>query len=424
MDVAVIGAGPTGLFMSIALARRGHAVVLIDRDPGPTRGGTWNRRGVMQFHHAHTFRPQVAAALAAELPDVLDALLRAGAGMPSVDGPLLMRRELFERVLRRCAATQSGITHMTAHVDAVVIEGRRATGVSAAGRTVRADLVVDATGRAARLTDALRPPGQHAQCGAAYVTRQYRLDGPLGPVNSPVGLSLSMSGYAALAFVHDNRTFSITLIHDGGLRELRQDAVFEAAVAEIPELCDWADRARSTPLTGALAGGTLSNSYRGQSPVAGLVSVGDAVCTTTPLAGRGVALAYMQAQKLVELLTDTGDVATEFDAWCTTNIRPWFDDHVHADTERLRRWAGEDVDVTRPLPSDLIVAAAAADPQLRPLVGPYTSMTALPSSLAPAEPRARAIFASGWRPPLPPGPDRRRLAELCGERELCAPAHR
>ena len=34
MKVAIIGAGPTGLIMGIGLARRGHQVTAVDRDPG------------------------------------------------------------------------------------------------------------------------------------------------------------------------------------------------------------------------------------------------------------------------------------------------------------------------------------------------------------------------------------------------------
>ena len=79
MRVAIVGAGPTGLFTALALARRGHAVVVSTAIPGPRRTGSGARRGVMQFHHPHAFRPQVADALRAELPDVLDALLAAGA---------------------------------------------------------------------------------------------------------------------------------------------------------------------------------------------------------------------------------------------------------------------------------------------------------------------------------------------------------
>ena len=39
-------------------------------------------------------------------------------------------------------------------------------------------------------------------------------------------------------------------------------------------------------------------------------------------------------------------------------------------------------------------------------------MTAGPSSLDAVEPRARAVYASGWRPGFDPGPSRRELVEL------------
>ncbi len=57
MKVAVIGAGPVGLVLAAALARRGCDVTLVDRDPGPPESGSWARKGVMQFHHAHAIRP-------------------------------------------------------------------------------------------------------------------------------------------------------------------------------------------------------------------------------------------------------------------------------------------------------------------------------------------------------------------------------
>ncbi|MCW2685435.1 MAG: dependent oxidoreductase [Mycobacterium sp.] len=40
-------------------------------------------------------------------------------------------------------------------------------------------------------------------------------------------------------------------------------------------------------------------------------------------------------------------------------------------------------------------------------------MHALSASLAVAEPLARRIFDSGWRPTVPTGPTRDELAELC-----------
>jgi 2-polyprenyl-6-methoxyphenol hydroxylase-like FAD-dependent oxidoreductase len=425
----IVGAGPAGLYTAIALARRGRDVVVLDRDPGPARDGTWPRKGVMQFHQAHAMRRQSIDVLREGMPDVLKGLLDAGASisMTADDQPtvLLCRRMLLDWVLRRAAEAQ-GVNVVTGHVDGVLRERGRAVGVEVDGVAQPADLVIDASGRANRISGAARPRGESHDCGATYVSRQYRLrpGATWGPVNSPIGLSLSLSGYAAIAFLHDNRAFSITFVHDGRdkrLRALRHDDVFEAAVRAVPTLSEWTEPSRSSPITGVLPGGRLYNSYRSQlddaqRPITpGMVAVGDAVCTTTPLAGRGVSLALLQAQELVRILDhelDIDSATIQFDQWCTDHIRPWFDDHRYADADRVRRWSGEDVDLSCRLPSDLIVAAAEADPALHEIVGPYVTMDALPASLTPAQDRAREIYASGWRPQVPDGPNREELSEV------------
>ena len=430
MRTVVVGAGPTGLFTGIALARRGHDVVVVDRDAGPPPKGSWRRRGVMQFHQAHTFRGQVVDVMGAEMPDVLDDLVAAGAAVAATpdDRPvaLLCRRITFERVVRRAAAAQRGLTLFTGHVDRLVTDHGRALGIAIGARAVTGDIVIDASGRASRFTDGLRPSAEGGDCGAVYVTRQYRLrhGAQPGPVNSPIGLSLSLAGYMAIAFIHDAGTFSITFIHDGTdrrLRALRYDEAFDEAVRAVHQLSEWIHPLRSQPISPALPGGRLYNTYRGllrdgRPALPGLISVGDAVCTTTPLAGRGVTLALLAAREMVRILDRArGDILSatiEFDRWCTQNIRPWFDDHRYTDADRIRRWSGGDVDISRRLPSDLIVAAAEADPQLKGIVGPFTIMDALPASLAPAEQRARAIYAGGWRPPIAAGPTRDELSAV------------
>ena len=78
----------------------------------------------------------------------------------------------------------------------------------------------------------------------------------------------------------------------------------------------------------------------------------------------------------------------------------------------MRSWQGADIDLTRPLTSAAIVAAGRADARIAPLLGGFLAMTELPASLAPAEPLARAVYESGWRPPLSDGPTRDELVEL------------
>ena len=262
------------------------------------------------------------------------------------------------------------------------------------------------------------------------MSRQYRLrrGASEGPTNAPPGLITVYPGYIAIVFPHDNRTFSALIAQataDRDLAGLRRLAAFESATQAIPPLAIWTDPRRSRPITPVLRGGHLYNAYRGQRNEAGLIALpglialGDAVCTTNPSLGRGIATSFLQAQRLVALLdepgTDFGDVALAFDDWCAEHIKPWFADHVYADAERQRRWAGSDVDVSRRLPSDLIVAAAEAHPELNSTIMPYFMMRALPSSLAAIEPRVREIYAGGWRPAIPEGPSRSELADVIAQ---------
>ena len=60
----------------------------------------------------------------------------------------------------------------------------------------------------------------------------------------------------------------------------------------------------------------------------------------------------------------------------------------------------------------MVVAAAEVEPRLGPYVGPYVTMAALPATLTPVEPLARAVFRGGWRPPHAEGPSRDRLVEI------------
>ncbi|MHA6783358.1 FAD-dependent oxidoreductase [Pseudonocardia saturnea] len=426
MRIAVVGAGPTGLFSAIALARRGHAVTVVDRDPGPRPDGSWDRAGVMQFHHPHAFRGQVVEALSAEMPDVLDALIAAGAE-PAQPAGLRCRRMVFERALHAAARAEPGVTLLCGHADRVLVDRGRATGLRVDGQPLGADLVLDASGRSGRIGRGLRAPAQGGDCGQAYVSRQYRLrpGAEFGPLTMPIAAVAYYPGYAVIAFPHDNGVFSVVVLRAGDDRALiglREAAAYEAVAAAVPLLATWTDPARSTPLTGVLPGGRLDNTWRGQLddagdvPLPGLVFVGDAVCTTNPSAGRGITTSLLQVRRLLELLAehprDPESATRALDAWTTAEIKPWFDDHVVCDGGLAARWAGADVDLDRPLPSDLVGAAAMVDPSLMPVVGPYLAMRALPATLDEVQPRAREIYATGWRPPVPEGPTRDELVDL------------
>ena len=428
MKIVIIGAGPTGLTLGAALARRGHGVVAVDPDPGPEPDGTWRRRGVMQFEHAHGFRPQVRELLLAEWPEAYDEWIGLGGeeltvGIPGSPPVVVMRsrRRTYERALRGAAARVRGFSLRTGRVERLLQERGRVVGVVVDGRAVPADLVVDASGRAPRLGGpVVEEIG--GECGLAYVDRRYRLrqGAEPGPLTQPYVWGGSFDGFDAMVFPHERGHFSVVIVRptsDHALKQLRHRELFESACRAVPGLDEWTDPDRSVPCGDVLPGGLLRNVYRWQRPLRGVVSVGDAVATTTPTAGRGVAMASMQIGLLLGLIdggVDLVDVGAPFGARCDAEILPWVEDHMATDTERGQRWLGAELDLARPLTSRSILDASAADPRILEHAGGYLAMTALPATLSPAERLARAVYETGWRPSFSEGPTRDELVDMLG----------
>ena len=375
--------------------------------------------------------PRCRLTLQAEWPEANHCWQSLGARPVEVSDPagprqvmgMLSRRSTFERALRLAAEKQPGLTLATGHVDSLVLDGGRVSGVRIDGSVVEADLVVDASGRAGRLGRSRTQDGNpelDGDCGLAYVDRTYRLiDGAEpGPLVSPIAYIADFDGYQCLVFLHESGHFSVVLVRptaDAALKALRFEAAFEAACQAIPALAEWTDPARARPTSGVLVGGALRNVYRRQAGTPGLVAVGDSVATTTPTRGRGIAMACMQVTALLGLLDDGEDSATlaePFGAWCDRDIEPWVADHIAIDGGTVRRWQGEDLDLSLPLTSDLIAAAVEADPRIGQHAAGYFAMTALPESLRPAEPWARAVYQDGWRPAYAPGPTRDELVNV------------
>ena len=325
----VVGAGPAGLGAALFSARRGHSVVLVERDAdGPSADADacfegWNRRGVGQIRQAHQFLALACRVLLEEAPEVFAALSEQAIKAPMIDAtppelPMLLgtRRATFESVLRREVEQQPGVQILTgATVKELVAnsDGRvpHVTGVRlACGEALEADLVVDASGRGTHARQWLAAigarlcPEQHREVGFSYLSRWYRLKDEASPPEQP-GPPGTQAPYGLfMAAPADRRAFCVMigLNHEDPLRKSIFDpAVFDRVAAGEPFCAPWlrAGVGTTTPQPFANVHNGRRSLVDDEGPiVTGFVLVGDAATHTNPTLGRGTSLALAHAQQL------------------------------------------------------------------------------------------------------------------------------
>jgi len=159
-----------GLLAARVLTDTCDVVTIVERDT--LAAGPHHRRGVPQGQHTHGLLASGRRALETLFPDIGRELVEHGALETDIvrdarwffEGAclqrfdsglrgLLMTRPLLESVVRaRIAAHPRVRVRDGAAVDGLVagVRGDRVTGVKIGGRTLEADLVVDATGRGSR----------------------------------------------------------------------------------------------------------------------------------------------------------------------------------------------------------------------------------------------------------------------------------
>lgn len=368
--VAVVGGGMAGSAMALFSARRGHEVLVVDRDPGPPDGDAdefarWDRPGVAQAGFSHYFLARSTRIVREEAPDLLAELAAVGIGPSSTtfgdgfeeDRALTARRPVYEAVLRRLVASEPSITFLQGSVRGLVVDGGalpQVTGVHLGdGEEVSADLVVDAGGRrsaSGRWLEAAgcgRPAVQEEPCDRHYYCRHYRLRQGEDFPTDRVPLVQPLPYGTVLLFIGDNRTFSVAFelsAHDP-LRARLQDAdVFDRFLGVVPLTAEWLDRAEPVSDLRVMAG--LSNRRRrlvvdGVPVVSGMALVGDSSQYTNPALGQGVSLSFWMAQQLarsVELIAeDPAGAAVAYEAWVDEELGPRFERQLRVDRENSRQ---------------------------------------------------------------------------------------
>ncbi len=377
MRVVVVGGGIAGLGTALACARDGHEVTILERDDTPMPADAdaafaWKRTGAPQVRHSHAFLARLRKLLKERAPDVLDALLAAGAAeirftenLPETltdreprpgDDELVAiacRRTTFEWVLRRLVLAEPHVTlehgNAAGALDAVTGAVPRVIGVD--GRP--ADVVVDARGPRSSSDEWLSAIGAAPvhedlhESGIVYFSRFYRVNpGMVLPASvGPVAADLGYLKYAI--FLGDNNTFSVTYAierHDEEFRRaLVEPDAFEIVARALAGIAPWRADGVAEPTTPVHVMAGLRNRYRplvdehGEPIVLGFAAVGDASVCTNPLYGRGCSLAFVHAFGLADALREHPDDATAFGRtfadFTARELVPWFRSAVLQDAQ-------------------------------------------------------------------------------------------
>jgi 2-polyprenyl-6-methoxyphenol hydroxylase-like FAD-dependent oxidoreductase len=462
--ITVLGGGFIGLTTGMLLARDGHRVTVLERDPAaPTTAADawddWERPGVGQFRQLHFMLSRWRQEMQEGLPEALDEVLAAGAvrmnplalAPAERRGPLRPDDDRFETVTARRPVLEAGLAAAASRTPGLTV--RRGVGVTgfvpgpsaipgtphvsgvhtADGEQIASELVVDCRGRRSRINDWLLEIGglpaleERAPAGFVYYGRHFRSEQGTPPeVRAPL-----LQHYAPFTLVTlpaDRGIWSVGIVTssaDHELRALREPAAWEAALATCPLAAHWGLSGPGVvPITGVEVMAGLEDRRRrlavdGMPIVTGLVGVGDAYARTNPALGRGTSIGAVHARTLQHVLRETDVAEAEkvvlgFADATAAAVDPMYEATKAFDTHRLAELAGE-ID-GRPYETDdpawamtkAVTAAALSDPdalrmyfRLALLLEPAESVFADPALTG----RVLRLGASAPRYPLP-GPSR------------------
>lgn len=353
----VIGTGFSGLAAAGTLASRFERVTLLDRDEISPEIGP--RRGAPQGSHPHLILERGALGLEKLFPGLRETLkdegvpvrdygeavrvLFPGGWSPKsktgVTFQVCTRALLEGHVRRRVLALPNVVAKGGFRVDGLLsstsdgqptVEGVQG-GHDGETEEIRADLIVDASGRGSRLPQWLEdiglPPTPERTVNAkvTYTTRVYHGE-PETPVRAALMYAPTRSRGGACLGV-ENGMSMVTMFGVAGDSCPTDDDGFLAYAESLPNqvFADFVKKHR--PAGSAYRFADLGNRWRllhrQRNWPAGLAALGDTVCFFNPVYGQGVTTGVLQAIELGKTL-DEGQDTHAFQRRAARIIRvPW-----------------------------------------------------------------------------------------------------